>query len=309
VAKIHVMSEQQSRLSVAARALEGAAESLRERKKRETRQHISDTATAMFLERGFDEVTVAEVAKACNVSEKTIYNYFSTKEALLLDREPMMAESLRRAFGPGSPERSPVEAALQILTEELASMQRMWKQSQVSVDTGSFLRFREVLDSTPSLRAAQHDMTNRLARVGAEAMAARAGISPDDPEPKIAADALMGLWRIQYDAMFRHFSAGGSLDDLAAVVTSDVRRAARLIDAGLWTFGATTVGKGSREQFKAAGEAALLAGRQVATALRHARSAWAQLQPDRAEMEARLARREAGRGGQRVRGYIDGDSN
>jgi len=63
-----------------------AAEGLRERKKRLMRQQLSDTATAMFLERGFDEVRVAEIAAACGVSEKTVFNYFPVKEALLMDR-------------------------------------------------------------------------------------------------------------------------------------------------------------------------------------------------------------------------------
>ena len=55
-------------------------EGLRERKKRQTRQYISDVATGLFMERGFDAVTVAEVADAADVSVNTVYNYFSTKE-------------------------------------------------------------------------------------------------------------------------------------------------------------------------------------------------------------------------------------
>lgn len=51
------------------------AEGLRERKKAETRQRLSDTATRMFLDRGFDGVKVTEIAAACQVSEKTVYNY------------------------------------------------------------------------------------------------------------------------------------------------------------------------------------------------------------------------------------------
>jgi AcrR family transcriptional regulator len=61
-------------------------EGLRERKKRLMRQQLSDTATAMFLDRGFDGVRVAEVAAACGVSEKTVFNYFPVKEALVMDR-------------------------------------------------------------------------------------------------------------------------------------------------------------------------------------------------------------------------------
>ncbi len=62
------------------------AEGLRERKKRQTRQHISDVATGLFLERGFDAVTIAEVAEAADVSVNTVYNYFPAKEDLFLDR-------------------------------------------------------------------------------------------------------------------------------------------------------------------------------------------------------------------------------
>jgi len=65
---------------------EPAAEGLRQRKKRLMRRQLSDAAAAMFMERGFDAVRVSEVAEACGVSEKTVFNYFPTKEALVLDR-------------------------------------------------------------------------------------------------------------------------------------------------------------------------------------------------------------------------------
>src|SRR5690348_1867312 len=96
------------------------AEGLRERKKRLMRQQLSDTATAMFLERGFDAVRVAEVAEACGVSEKTVFNYFPTKESLVLDRLETTLESLRTGLAaPGVP---PVQAALAILDRELSGM-------------------------------------------------------------------------------------------------------------------------------------------------------------------------------------------
>jgi AcrR family transcriptional regulator len=59
---------------------------LRERKKRATRQLIADVATGLFIQRGFDEVTVAEVAEAAGVSKMTVFNYFPRKEDLFLDR-------------------------------------------------------------------------------------------------------------------------------------------------------------------------------------------------------------------------------
>src|SRR5271170_1965465 len=100
----------------------GAAqdEGLRARKKRLMRQQLSDTATQMFMERGFDAVRVAEVAEACGVSEKTVFNYFPNKESLILDRLESTMASLRT--GLAEPAARPVEAALQILDDELGAM-------------------------------------------------------------------------------------------------------------------------------------------------------------------------------------------
>src|ERR1700733_4084748 len=96
------------------------AEGLRERKKRLMRQQLSDTATQMFMERGFDAVRVTEIAEACGVSEKTVFNYFPTKESLILDRLESTMAALR--VGLADPALSPVEAALRILDGELGAM-------------------------------------------------------------------------------------------------------------------------------------------------------------------------------------------
>src|ERR1700730_14580080 len=90
-----------------AQAPAGPADGLRERKKRLMRQQLSDSATAMFLERGFDGVRVAEVAAACGVSEKTVFNYFPVKEALVMDRLEATLAAL--CAGLADPERTPVE--------------------------------------------------------------------------------------------------------------------------------------------------------------------------------------------------------
>src|SRR3954447_804964 len=101
-------------------------ESLRERKKRETRQHISDVATGLFLEHGFDEVRVADVARAAGVSEKTVYNYFETKEALLLHREQHMEELIRADLGQGSSTAPPLESCVDALLQEIDQFFEHW---------------------------------------------------------------------------------------------------------------------------------------------------------------------------------------
>src|ERR1700733_15738506 len=84
------------------------------------RQQLSDTATRMFLERGFDAVRVAEVADVCGVSEKTVFNYFPVKEALVMDRLEGTLAALRA--GLADPEVTPVQAALRVLGRELGAM-------------------------------------------------------------------------------------------------------------------------------------------------------------------------------------------
>ena len=267
--------------------VDSPSEGLRERKKRLMRQLISDTATLMFLERGFDEVKVAEVAAACGVSEKTVFNYFPTKESLLLDREESMAAAIRQALGPGTPTRSPIQGALEMLSLDLEDLRDNWETAPDAQII--FQRFVDLLESTVSLRAAQRDMMDRLVRVAAVAMADRAGVSPDDPEPQIAADAIIGLWRIQFQALHRYATSSENFDEVAEQVTAEVHRAARLIESGLWAFEVMVQGPGTREQLRAATEAAQRAGRQVAAALRQAREVWRDVQQHAREGAAAAA--------------------
>jgi AcrR family transcriptional regulator len=263
------------------------AEGLRERKKRLTRQLLSDTATAMFLEKGFDGFRVTEVAEACGVSEKTVYNYFPTKESLILDREEEMAAAIRHALGPESNGKSPVDAILDVLASERQQMRAgLSDVGGEELGLQMFRRFLTMLDDTPQLLAASIEMLQRLAQVAAESLAERAGVSPDDPEPTIAGHALVGLWDVQFKALRRHTSGELSPDKVYDTVRSDVERAARLIDTGLWSFATMTSGNGTRDQFKAAAESAQHAGRQVAAALKQARKMWSEMQAAHAESDA-----------------------
>jgi AcrR family transcriptional regulator len=212
-----------------------SAEGLRERKKRLMRQQLSDTATRMFLERGFDAVRVAEVAEACGVSEKTVFNYFPTKEALVLDRLEATVASLRA--GLADPAVPPVDAALKILERELAGLTTLLtRQNDPAQAAQSILRFGDLIRATPSLRAYQAEMMEQFAAVAAQILAERAGQSADDPEPQAAARALLGLWPVQANSLRVHLRGAHPPARIREQVTADVRRAARLIDAGLRCF-------------------------------------------------------------------------
>lgn len=206
-------------------------EGLRERKKRLTRKLLSDTATRMFVARGFDEVTITDIAAACGVSEKTVWNYFPAKEALLLDVEDATVEAVRSEIGNGVP---PVEAMLRVLDRDLQHV-----TDHLAADPpGTVLviqRFGELVDATPSLRNYHRGMMDRLADATAEAIAGHLGRAADDPETQIAATSLVGLFQIQFRAIRR--LADGSLDPQAVQqgVRSEVRRAAAVIDQGLRT--------------------------------------------------------------------------
>ena len=76
----------------------GGPTDLRERKKARTRAHIADIAMTLFAGRGFDEVTVAEVAETADVGVSTVFKYFPTKEDLFFDRQDEVVEHLSRVL-------------------------------------------------------------------------------------------------------------------------------------------------------------------------------------------------------------------
>src|SRR3954463_4871778 len=95
---------------------------LRERKKQETRQRLSNLATAMFAERGFDNVSVSEVAEAAGVSKMTVFNYFPRKEDLFFDRNPeimaLLAATVRERPAGSTPLAAVRDLVLRQLDEQ-----------------------------------------------------------------------------------------------------------------------------------------------------------------------------------------------
>ena len=211
-----------------------AREGLRERKKRELRQRLSDTATEMFLAGGFDAVRVSEIADACGVSEKTVFNYFPTKESLVLDRFESMPEELAEALA--EPQVPPVEAALRVLGRELAALTG-WMDAQPDYREAvtRVAQFGALLATTPSLRAYQREAAERLTAAAAHALAARSGAAGagTQVEALVAAHALVGLWQAQYTALRGHLMSARSGGKLFELVSADVRRASNVVRDGI----------------------------------------------------------------------------
>jgi AcrR family transcriptional regulator len=120
---------------------------LRESKKRETRQRISAVATGLFFARGFDAVTVEEIAAAANVSKVTVFNYFARKEDLFLDREDEVKLFLREALGERPKGQSPIDA-LRGLVDRLGEQKHPF--ARIDRQTVDWWR---VVAASPSLEA------------------------------------------------------------------------------------------------------------------------------------------------------------
>jgi AcrR family transcriptional regulator len=95
---------------------------LRELKKARTRRQIADTAARLFAERGYEHVAVADVARAAEVAEQTVYNYFPTKEQLVTDREDQIQDRLCGLIRSRPPEVSPAAAIRDFVLETVAGI-------------------------------------------------------------------------------------------------------------------------------------------------------------------------------------------
>ena len=208
-------------------------ESLRERKKRRARQQISNVATALFLRHGFDNVTVARIAAACEVSEQTVFNYFPTKESMFFDRSESMTDAVADAVrerGSGSL----VEAVVQTVRGGFHL-----DRSDVLDEAGRLRLFRlfcEAATGSPTLVAARFAELQRFVDKVSVALAQRIGADPSDPEVQFATLVIAGLVRVRLESTFHHVQHATSIAALNKVVRRDILRAAQLAEPTLTAF-------------------------------------------------------------------------
>jgi len=137
--------------------------------------------------------------------------------------------------------------------------------------------FAEMVAATPALRAAWLELQGRLIDVATQELAALADVDPRDPEPMIAARAVVGLQEVAFAARVRHIEDGLRGADLHKAVVADLERAARMLDTGLWSFSLLTQGARTRQQLREAAVAADETREQVVAALKQARAAWREI--------------------------------
>lgn len=173
---------------------------LRESKKRETRQRLSEVATGLFFARGFEAVTIEEIAAAANVSRPTVFNYFARKEDLFLDREDDVKLLLREALGERPKGQSPIDA-IRRLVDRLCEQKHPF--ARIDSQTVGWWR---VVAASPSLVA-------RLREIGDEAvegLAVELAGSKPDGVARLVAGMIVLTWRTAYSEAIRVFERGGS---------------------------------------------------------------------------------------------------
>jgi AcrR family transcriptional regulator len=197
-------------------------EGLRERKKQQTRRLIAEIARRRFAERGFEAVTVAEIAREAQVSEKTVFNYFPTKEDLVYWRLESFEEELLATIR----ERAEGESVLDAFGRFVRAPRGML--GDVDEDTREQLAAltRTIVES-PALLAREQQIFEGYTR------ALAAVIDGDGIEPPVTANALMGVHRALVDFARQRILAGARHPALADEVRSEADRALALLKRGL----------------------------------------------------------------------------
>jgi AcrR family transcriptional regulator len=208
-----------------------AAMGLRELKKQQTRQLIADTAWQLFADRGFDRVTVAEVARQAQVAEATVFNYFPTKEDLFYSRLEAFGAGLLEAVAA----REPGEPALAAVRRYLLGSGGLLAQIAAG-DAEALQRLRtvsRVIAASPSLLAREQQAIARSTDALAELLAAETGAPADDVTARVAANAMLGVQRTLVDHVRRRVLADDQPERLADDVRELGRRAFALLERGL----------------------------------------------------------------------------
>jgi AcrR family transcriptional regulator len=167
---------------------------LRERKKLATRRLLRRAALDLVAQRGLSNVTVEDIAVAAEVSPRTFFNYFPSKEAALFGGDPDRAADLRArvaSAAPGKPALDALRAVLAQDSEEMADELR-----SLGGDPADWLRRMKVARTDPHVRAAHAAQMAMIERALAEGLAERLGTDLEtDPYPGVVAAAAVGVTR------------------------------------------------------------------------------------------------------------------
>ncbi|HEX8101045.1 MAG TPA: helix-turn-helix domain-containing protein [Solirubrobacteraceae bacterium] len=173
-------------------------EGLRERKKRRTREEISDVATRLFAEHGFEAVTLAQIAEAAEVSVKTIFNHFGSKEDLYFDRAQEARDALLDAISGRPPGTTILAAVRSLLTDNLAPFPGVgWEGLREPAGYARFAAFLATQDRSPALRARRLTLGEEIGAALIGVLAAALARAPDDPAVEALAAAILAAYQLR----------------------------------------------------------------------------------------------------------------
>ena len=168
--------------------------SLRERKKLATRRLLRRAALDLVAERGLTNVTVEDIAEAAEVSPRTFFNYFPSKEAVLFGGDPERAAELRERVATGAPGKPALDALRVVLAQDSEAMADELRS--LGGDPADWLRRMKMARTDPHVRAAHAAQMAMIERAIAEGLAARLGADLEtDPYPGVLAAAAVGVVR------------------------------------------------------------------------------------------------------------------
>jgi AcrR family transcriptional regulator len=201
----------------------GMTSGLRERRKRETRQAISDIATGMFAARGYDQVTIAEIAAAAGVAKMTVTNYFPRKEDLVFDQAEGLIQHLAEVIATRAPGESLLAAVRRDYADAVA-------RGDVSLGLSS-PAFARMIQDAPALASRALEMLNQREQALGDAIAAETGT--DNPQQRVVAALLVSVPRVLSAEAFWRSLAGQPRDEIRAVLAEQAAAGFDLLEPAL----------------------------------------------------------------------------
>ena len=171
----------------------------RSRKRLATRQAISVAATRLFVERGFDQVTVDEIATAADVGRMTVFNHFPRKEDMFFDRDAEIREVLLEALRRRDPSVAPIET-LRLLAHRLVA-----EESPFVEFSARSQGFVETIEDSETLKARARAIRDEIAQLIAGALSECVRREASDPDAVMAANLLSATWTVALIQSHRTF--------------------------------------------------------------------------------------------------------
>jgi AcrR family transcriptional regulator len=205
---------------VGAQAMDDLSMDRRTRKRLATRQAISDVATRLFMDRGFDRVTIDEIAEAADVGRMTVFNHFPRKEDMFFDREQEGHDLAFDAIRSRAPGTSPIQA-LGLLAHKM--IEQPSEAFPLFADTRTFV---ETAQASEALKARARQMRDDFVRALAGVLADGVGRPADDPDAYLAAGLAAATWSIAFTRAHAELSATGNVEAAKSIFLG-------LIDRGI----------------------------------------------------------------------------